>query len=308
MRPRRGATRNTGQATVELALGSIVFVGVLLIGIHMAEYAQLSLKVQDAQTFAVWEASGRRVQTRELSGMTTDYPFTRTLDTVSGVAPLATRRFADFNGLDDTSNGNVITRALTQGSGVSVKCEVDLSMKFLASPTARVVMLDRGGLRCSSSAEVKAINVPRRFLQRDTGGFFNQSIVRRDPIPVCGMGLPVNGNCRGSLAILTNDWGLANEETEECKNTCSVSAYRGEVKQMYGGGFTKAVDFATQFAGAPPTSPNEFQFSYSGVESDMLDFVGGEGTPNFITGGSGVADGMVTRLSHPKCFLGKNCP
>lgn len=301
--------RATGQATVELALGSIVFVGVLLIGIHLAEYAQLSLKVQDAQTFAIWDASGRRVQSRALDGDTTLAPFQRTLDDVTGVAPRATRRFADFNGLSSTSNGNVIGRALTEGSGVEVKCAREDSLRFRASPTARPLMLEAGGLHCTASAQVRAINIPERFLQRDTGGFFAQSIVRRSPIPVCGMGLPVNGRCRGSLAILTNDWGLANEETEECKNDCDASPYRGLVKKLWdtkGGGGGAGAAFAARYAGGAPTDANEFQFSYSGVESGMTDFVGGEGTPTFITGGAGA--GMVPRMSHPKCFLGKACP
>ena len=304
-----GATRRAGQATVELALGSIVFVGVLLIGIHMAEYAQLSLKVQDAQTFAVWEASGRRVQTRELSGAPTTSPFDRTLDSTTGVGAQATRRFADFNGLDSTSNGDVISRGLTEGSGVDVRCVPDGTLTFTARPVdAQRVFIDEGGLRCTSSAQVKAINIPRRFLQRDTGGFFKEEIVRSAPIPVCGLGLPVNGACRGSLAILTNDWGLANEETEECKNACDESPYRGMVKAMFAGGGTRGADFAAAYAGAPGTTADEYHFSYSGVESGMVDYVGGEGTPNFITGGAGVSGGMVERLSHPKCFLGKNCP
>ncbi|MDP1827326.1 MAG: hypothetical protein Q8L48_28890 [Archangium sp.] len=285
-----------------------MFVGVLMIGIHMAEYAQLSLKVQDAQTFAVWEASGRRVQTREVSGATSTTPFSRTLDNTTGVAPRAAQRFADFNGLGDSSNGDVIIRALTEGSGVQVRCEEDRSLAYLASPTARVVYQEEGGLRCSASAQVKAINIPRRFLQRDSGGFFRESIVRSAPIPVCGMGLPVNGACRGALAILTNDWGLANEETEECKNTCTASPYRGLVESMFEGGGTKGADFAARYAGPPGTTADRYHFSYSGVESGMVDYVGGEGTPNFITGGAGVSGGMVERLSHPKCFLGKNCP
>lgn len=297
-----------GQATLELALGSVVFVGVLLIGIHMAEYAQLSLKVQDAQTFAVWEASGRRVQTREVTGATSLIPFRRTLDSTTGVGPTAKRRFADFNGLDGTSNGDVIARALTEGSGVDVKCEEvsSLSALFPATKTAQTVMKAEGGLRCTSSAQVKAINVPRRFLQKDTGGFFRESIVRRAPIPVCGMGLPFNGQCRGALAILTNDWGLANEETDECKLACQASPYRGMVKSMYGGGGGLGGDFAARFAGAPPVTADAYFFSYSGVESGMLDFVGGEGAPSFITGGAGA--GMVPRMTRPKCFLGKNCP
>ncbi len=98
----RPSTKKNGQATVELALGSIVFVGVLLIGIHMAEYAQLSLKVQDAQTYAVWDASGRRVQTREISGSTNLTPFQRTLDNTTGVGAMAKKRFADFNGLSSS--------------------------------------------------------------------------------------------------------------------------------------------------------------------------------------------------------------
>lgn len=300
--------RAHGQATVELALGSIVFVGVLLIGIHMAEYAQLSLKVQDAQTYAIWDASGRRVQTREENGNTNLAPFDRTLDTTSGVGPTAQRRFKDFNGLSSVTNGNVIGRALTEGSGVDVTCQEEGSLSFEASATPRRLNLfgDKGGLSCTASAKVKAINIPRRFLQRDSGGFFEQTIVRRDPIPVCGMGLPVNGACRGSLAIMTNDWGLANEETEECKLTCPGSPYRGMIARMFGGGGGAGAAFAMKFAGAAPTSASEYHFSYSGAESGMLDFVGGEGTPQFITGGAG--SGMVPRMTHPKCFLGKDCP
>ncbi len=307
---RGGATRKSGQATVELALGSIVFVGVLLIGIHMAEYAQLALKVQDAQTYAIWDASGRRVQSRELNGGTNVIPFRRTLDAVTGVGPMAQSRFADFNGLTGTNGGAVIGRALTEGSGVDVRCEQEDSLRFLPSTTASVVMRPEGGLNCTASAKVKAINIPRRFLQNDNGGFFEHKIVRTTPIPICGMGLPVNGACRGSLAILTNDWGLANEETAECKLTppCAASAYRGMISAMWGGGGGAGAAFATRFAGSAPTNANEFHFSFSGVESGMEDYVGGEGQPNFITGGAGVDEGMVWQKSRPKCFLGKNCP
>jgi hypothetical protein len=291
---------------VELALGSIVFVGVLLIGIHMAEYAQLSLKVQDAQTYAIWDASIRRVQSREVNGATGIVPFKRTLDGTTGVGAMAQIRFADFNGLSSTSNGDVISRALTQGSGVEVRCEAEDSLRFDPSPTAAVVMRREGGLNCVAEAKVKAINVPKRFLQNDNGGFFEHKIVRSQPIPVCGMGLPVNGNCRGSLAILTNDWGLANEETDECKLSCAASPYRGMISRMWGGGGGAGAAFATKYAGGAPTNASEFHFSYSGVESGMLDYVGGEGTPTFITGGAGA--GMVPKMTRPKCFLGKDCP
>ncbi len=288
-----------GQATVELALASVVFVAVLLIGIHMAEYSQLSLKVQDAQAFAVWEATGRRVQDRKLDGATSPEPFRRTMDSTTGVGFEAQQRFADFDGLATSNHGNVIGRALTQGRGVKVSCEPDRSLSFPATMTARPVLLNVGGLRCTASAEVRAINIPRRFM--------NKAIVREEPIPVCGMGLPVNGVCEGSLSVLTNDWGLfGDDETKECKNDCDVSHYRGLVRSLWAGGGGAGRAFAERFAGTPGTDANEFQFSYAGIESDLTDYVGGEGLPTFITGGAGA--GMVPKKTHPKCFLGKACP
>ncbi len=309
MRPVRG------QATVELALGSVVFVGVLLAGIHLAEYAQLSLKVQEAQTFATWEAAGRRVQTRKLDGTTDLNPFRRTLDDSTGVASSAERRYADFDGLTGTSNGAVIARALTEGSGLRVSCAREDSLRFEASPTARPVLDEAGGIACEASARVRVINVPTRFLTAD--GFFSANVVRESPFRVCGMGLPVGGACRGRLALLTNDWGLANDETQECKNTCADSKYRGMVERLWAGGGGAGAAFASEFAGAPPTDANRFEFSYSGIESDMTDFVGGEGEPTFITGGAG--SGMVKDMDtqradtsalrrRPRCFLGKGCP
>lgn len=312
MRARRPQRR--GQAAVELALGALVFIGVLMAGIHLAEYAQLSLKVQDAQTFAVWDASLRRVQSRQQNGGTDLQPFQRTLDEVTGVGAMAKKRFADFNGLSGTDHGNVIGRALTQGSGVDVRCEREGSLRFRASPAAEELMKDVGGLKCSASAQVKAINVPERFLQRDNGGFFEHSIVRRQPIPICGMGLPVGGACTGALALLTNDWGLAKEETDTCKLDCRDSAYRGMIEAMFrrtpppSG---RAAAFAARFAGAVPASPADFHFSYSGVEEEMQQRVpGSEGQDTFITGGAG--SGMVPELrtgraNEPRCFLGKKC-
>ncbi|MFZ5445325.1 MAG: TadE/TadG family type IV pilus assembly protein [Myxococcota bacterium] len=295
-----------GQATVELALGSIVFVGVLLIGIHMAEYAQLSLKVQEAQTAAVWEATGRRVQERQLDGTTNASPFGATLDRTSGVPGLTEARYADFDGLSTSNGGNVVGRALTEGSGVSVTCVPSGGLHFEPTRTAAPVLLDVGGLQCSSSAELRAINIPRAFLQRESGGFFDRKIVRDRPSRVCGLGLPVEGQCRGALAILTNDWGLVGEETKECLNPCRVSHYRGMVEKLFAGGGSAGRSFAERYAGSPPIDATNFFFSYAGVESGMRDFVGGEGTPTFITGGSGL--GMVPKMTHPKCFLGKNCP
>lgn len=303
----RTASRR-GQATVELALGSIVFVGVLMIGIHLAEYSQLSLKVQEAETAAIWETTHHRVQTRGVSGATSSAPFDETLNTSTGVAPRTQQRYEDFDGLSGTNGGNIIGRALTQGSGVRIRCDAEPSLHFRASVTAREVLWDVGGVRCTADASVRAIRIPKSFLQKEDDGFFKHTLVRSEPMPVCGMGLPVGGQCLGALSILTNDWGLTGTETEQCRNGCGSSPYRGMVQRIFNGGGGAGAALASTFAGSAPTSAAEFHFSYAGIESAYTDLVPSESTSNFVTGGAGVPGGLVSQSSRPNCFLGKACP
>lgn len=299
-----------GQATVELAIGSVVFVVVLLVGIHFAELAQLSLKVQEAQAFAVWDASLRRVQTRQPGGATEDTPFNGTVGSVGGRTK---DRYGDFDGLtSSTGRSDVVIRALTRGSGLDVECRRDGSMSFLASPAARPVLHDEGGLRCTSSAQLEAIRIPKAFMQEGEGGSYRATPFRTQPVVVCGMGLATGGSCEGGLAIMTNDWGLVKDETKLCRLNCRDSKYRGEVSALFGGGGMAGANFAQTFAGDAPTNANEFWFSYAGIDAptSYMDFVGGESTPMFKTGGPAVANSMVPQFkTGGKCFLGRtDCP
>lgn len=300
-----------GQAVVELAIGSVVFVVVLLVGIHLAEVAQLSLKVQEAQAFAVWQATQKRVQKREVDGATSTTDWRRaTFDRSTGVGAESKRRYEDFNGLESVTRGAEVKQALTRGRGVEVRCEVDRNLRFEATLTARPVMLDEGGLHCTSNASLEAIRMPKSFMQAGSGGWgFRNAPFRTEPIPVCGMGFARNGNCNGALAVLTNDWGLVTEETRECKLGCAGSVYKGTVGRLWGGGGGAGPAFATRFAGSAPATPGEFHFSYAGIESGYRDGLPGDLTPPaaFVTGGPAVGDGMVSQFSTAgECFLGRN--
>lgn len=308
---RRARAAGRGQAVVELALGSVLFITVLLVGIHLAEVAVLSLKVQEAETYAAWQATQRRVQTREPNGSTTIAPFRDTLNTTSGVGPLAERRYEDFNGLDSVNAGPGVTQALTRGRGVNVRCERDNRLHFTPSPTASLVYRDDGALHCEARARLEAIRVPKFFMQEANGGWFRAEQLQVDTIPVCGMGLPSAGACRGGLALLTNDWGMAAEETGECRlRGCTNQKYRGLVQRMWQGDLgSRSSTFASTFAGAAPASGADFHFSYSGIESSYAEFTGGEGPGNYLTGGPAVPGGMVYQdKTDGKCFLGRRCP
>lgn len=315
MRARR---HQRGQATVELALGTLVFVVVLLIGIHLAEVGYLSLKVQEAQTFAVWEATGKRVQAHREDGTTDVLPWAATLDSTSGVGPQAQRRYQDFNGLSSVDRSPIISTALTRGTDMAVACAADPRLSFRPSRSASPIYRDEGGTVCTASATLAAINVPTAFLQKEQGGFFRAEPFRRQPLQVCGMGLPVAGACRGGLAVLTNDWGFVGEETKQCRLDCTSSAYRGAVQRLFelgGGGWSQGRAFAEQYAGTPPTDATSFYFSYAGVDSPSgayTQWVPGEGDHEFQTGGAGTPGGMVYQTStDAMCFLGRRtggCP
>lgn len=307
------ARRRRGQAVVELALGAVVFVTVLLVGIHLAEVSILSLKVQEAETYAVWQTTQRRVQTREPSGASSLAPFHATLDDTSGEAARAQQRYRDFNGLDSVNGGPDIQMALTRGRGLAVDCTRNERLHFAPSstPLLAYVYRDDGALECSAEARLEAIRIPRFFMQKGEGGWYRADQLQRVAIPVCGMGLPTNGSCRGALAILTNDWGLAGDETGECKlRSCGNLKYRSMVQRMWVGDLgARSSAFATAFAGTAPTSGADFHFSYSGFESGYSEYTGGEGAGTYLTGGPAVPGGMVYQSkTDGTCWLGRPCP
>lgn len=300
-----------GQATVELALGALVFVTVILFGIHFAEVGWLSLKVQEAQSFAVWETTGRRVQQREASGAVSTGNLNQTLS-ATGVSDDAQRRYRDFEGVGGTG-GAVISRALTRGSGMRVACLREPGLEGVpaavpsATPRAAGVLSAAGGLECRAEADLAALNLPRSFLEGGSG-FFQAAHSRSTPIHVCGMGRATGGACRGHLAVLTNDWGLMGPaESGECRvrGACANPLYKAAVGAMFGGGGSAGADFAMQFAGAAPATANEFHFSFRGApEALSMEPVGGEGAGTYNTGGPGI--GMVPqRFTGAPCFLGK---
>ncbi|MBK7861650.1 MAG: pilus assembly protein [Archangiaceae bacterium] len=322
----RGAAGRRGQATVELALGALVLVTVIIFGIHFAEVGYLSLKVQEAATFAAWEATGRRVQDL---GAGTDAPFDAIVGGPSAVGPLARAAYRDFNGLSSVDTGaDQVVKGLTRGQGLAVTCTRNDALSFRPTTTASKVYFDTGGISCRAEARLSAAHFPTRFLDQADGFFKAQQYDARGAaqggaMKVCSMGRAVGGSCGGSMSLLLNDWGLAGDaEKAECRLTvgnpggCDSSTggspapppntvYKEAVRRMWSPSFSGAVTFAMQYAGAAPARPNEFWFSYAGLESGYLTQNGGEGRGEWHTGGPGVATSTVPDLEVAKsCFLG----
>jgi hypothetical protein len=212
----------SGQATVELAIGSLVFVTVLLFGIHFAEISMVTLKVKEANAFATLEATAHRAHwfhNNEINSGTTFKSFDPTQWGKTSKA-----RYQDFEGLSDSAGTTAMTLALTRAEGLSLRCDPDGAIRFSVRPAPKPANLasssaayqwltaryrDNGGLMCTAQARVSAIRVPGQFAERSSGFFgaehLDDSLIN---LPVCGTGEPINGKCKGKLVVMMGDWGL----------------------------------------------------------------------------------------------------
>ncbi len=288
----RALTR--GQATVETALGAIVFVTVLVFGIHFAEIGILKLRVQQAATSALWDSTGVKHH-----NLTADVFYNHDNARMNGAAfvpdTVAKNRFKGF--IADGANPSV-RMALTRGTRLDVTCEpVDLEPRVTASNLGTDALNYRDisfrypsrgdGLRCNGSAQLKMVGVPTNFLD-EQGGFFKPDQVKRPGFfRVCAYGRAKNNRCEGGVALALDDWGLAGHannanESAECDVNClndptATSPYKRVIKRMYTA-YTKEKSYNDVFIDSfvtrlfvtsvarTPVDEREFRFLFLGED------------------------------------------
>ena len=115
---RRGSLRARGQAALEMALGSLVFITLLLFGIHFGEVGVLTLRVQQAATSALWDTTGMRMH-NYATPLDSDPRFFNANEIRDSKARLpAQRAQALYKSFDVLSPGGAgtITQAVTRAS------------------------------------------------------------------------------------------------------------------------------------------------------------------------------------------------
>jgi hypothetical protein len=215
--------RARGQATLELALGTLVLVTVLLYGIAFAEWGVAVQKVKGAVAFAVSTAAGQRTHLFSNGNVASGNTYAPFAPARAG--NLAQQRHRDFDPLT-ASGGGQWTQAMARARGMSSQCRATNDLTFRlqragashrgapGDPQIDAVFryLDnrferRGAVSCSVEAELSIVNVPDRFAEGATG-FFQAPHAARGALPLCGVGSPLRGACRGELEVLTGDWAF----------------------------------------------------------------------------------------------------
>ena len=245
MRPtlasRRGQSRR-GQSLVELTLGLIVFVTVLMFGIHFAEVGYMSLKVHEAAVSPLWDATALRVFRMERNASRIG-----NFDTFAGIPGTvmanAQARYRDFDGRSSTPGGApAMSHVFTRVEGMDVRCERENKVEFdlprggrpsLLSPIAgdfpkvppgnmpgggkdsplEEVYENLGGISCRAEAKLETLPaLPLRFLEGE-GGFFKAQHAKRLRMKVCSVGRVAAGKeCQGRYSILLGDFAFADTE------------------------------------------------------------------------------------------------
>ena len=311
-----------GQGTVELVLGLLVFVTVLIFGIHFAEVGYLTLKVQESAISALWDTTSAKMHT--LPGK-----FNPIKQIISSNKPgqAATDRYKDFDGRTSKKGGKAPEQVFTSASGLEVKCAKADDIDFKAQGSSKkniytdVYNESVGGMTCNASAELSpSKRLIRTFLDKGDGAFFSVPHYAVGAIPVCAMGRPKSGKCAGGFGILLDDWGLAGkEESRNCTllQNCANKAYFNSAEIVYKEHSTvngSAAKLARTIVGVSPiTDTNQFYMSFRGMDDNFTDKVNkGDQDPGTwaTTPGKGSRTPKYDQSfsQRKKCFLGNECP
>jgi hypothetical protein len=319
--------RERGQASVEAALGILVFISVLVFGIRFAEVGYLSIKVLEAEANTRWDATA----------MKTSLPpndFTLRDATIASAAGGVQSRYADLDGRASTNAGTSTTQVFVHVDDLALNCNADSVVNLTLPATLTPVFSNgNGGISCQGQATMELLNwFPVNFLDQGPGGIF--TVPHADPAGtlICGVGRATGGSCQGRIAMLLGDWALAEgTEAKECPvgdNPCSDpllqnKPYYDMVKASYdvaiNGVPTAGTSLATWTTGASPIDENQFWLSFRGElgappRKSFEEDVGGSHFPTdpywVVTPGgrySTVPEYDDAYNDRTNCFLGLKC-
>jgi hypothetical protein len=230
-----------GQAIVEATLGILVFISLLMFGLHFAEVTFTQMKVTEAAQSAVWDATAGEMHVLpDILGNPLGN-FNGARNNVSAAMGDAQARYADFDGRSTVTGNptpNQIFSSARPGS-MRVTCRIDANMpqKGAFFPLALhelAAYRDNDGYWCEADAWVDPIGTMRvgSFLE-GSGGFFGgtsranhkDSVTQTNGYHICAVNKAtgLNGPCDGQFAGLIDDWGMASGGNEG--GICPVVPY-----------------------------------------------------------------------------------
>jgi hypothetical protein len=271
-----------GQSLVETALGLMVFVTILVFGIYFAEVGALTLEVQEAANFALWDATGRVLHDPEAGQW-------GRRAVVDDARDEAAARYADFDGRERMGGtGMPIQQAIARAMPIQVQCDAALAAGVPGlSPAEAGPALDAAmavgtqGMSCTASSRLRAMRVGR-FME---DSFFKESHRRAAAaFTVCAAGRASDGACTGRFSLLLDDWGLSGVQEGHASPLsidsgapCANRDYYLWTERIFraNGGGGSAGSAMAALVGADSVNEDQFFMSFRGEEDRYEEDIGG---------------------------------
>jgi hypothetical protein len=310
----------------ELVVALIVFVTVVVFGIHFAEVGYLSLRVQEAAMSPLWDATALRVhKMRPQPDNIGDFSYLTPIP--SKLADDANGRYRDFDGRRSVNGSTSITHVFTRMDGLQVQCDSDARVDFdIPSGSGKSVLSEIyqnvGGVSCSAEADLRTLPALTSTFLEGASGFFRERHAVMRTWKACAAGRGIGSGCAGRYGILLGDFAFADTEVsgscplmpEQPEVPCPDNpAYYYAVRKVFDANGraagSDATNFATFFVGYSPINENDFFMSYRGLEHNYIETDTPVGEPEDMrdrprnTGGRG--DRPPERRRSDQCFLGQ---
>lgn len=268
-----------GQAVTELALLLLVFVTVLVFGIHFAEVHALAIRSQEAAQAAVFDTTAVKMHDTH----TGNWDLAKNV-AIATAAQSAEENYADREGRHAAPSRQTADWVFTRAGEIEIDCRPDPGI--VLSP---VKTLDRSlpkgdtAMGCNAGLVVKGIRIPLSFADQPRNGFFKKS--HFDPLDYALCAAGTGAGCQGRFVVLLDDWGYSGpKEALECPlqleggNECANRGYWHMVKRAYerqialeGNGIRPAgTALAKHTVGTSPIDENHFYMSFKGLDPDKF--------------------------------------
>ena len=264
-----------GQAVTELALLMLVFVTVLIFGIHFAEVHALGMRTQEAAQAALFDTTAMKMHDTS----TGNWDFAKNV-AIATAADLTEKNYADREGRHAAASRRSADWVFTRAGEIEIVCRNEKDLKLSpVKPLDRSLPVGDTALGCNAGLVVKGLRIPGSFADRASDGFFKKS--HFDPLDysLCAAGTGVG--CKGRFVILLDDWGYAGpKEALECPlqveggGECANRGYWHMVKRAFerqvaleGDGLRKAGSaLARATVGKSPIDEDHFYLSFRGLD------------------------------------------
>ena len=297
-----------GQASVEMALGLIVFITILMFGIHFAETSYLGMRVSGAAQSAIFRATGQRAHEKGSD-------FTRA-STVAGLTTSDNAKYWDDFQPTVGEGAGTISHVLTKiekSKNNVVRCTNEGTMKSsLMAMAPTPYSGDKGGLKCSGEAQISVLpTFPKNFLDNTwslkTAHYSGPTSLRMCATPRSKR----SGEC-GQFGILLGDYALQGASSGESRANDLFSGGNTSFKKLVEGGFGLPISpFCAISAGllgslklVPQLGPCFPQLSFKGHEVGFNQSMGGHNVKSpWNTAGY---KSQLRQKNNKACYLGRN--